>query len=373
VTGWSYSRCRAAAAVAGEGVGVEPAADFLAQILTDAPQPVWVLDDLGRIVFANPAAVAALGYDAPADLYHRHSHDTVHRLPDGSPYPRAVCPMQIPRKTGESAHGEDEWFERRDGSLFPVAWWAAPIALASGRGAVLAFTDISDRRAAEQAVRERNAAAIRAAEARAAQRRIVEASATVRRQVARDLHDGAQQSLVSVLISVQLAREEVVRDPARAGQLLDEAVTHAHGAINELREMAAGLHPPILTHGGLVAAVEDLATRASVPVTVAGSLPQRLPEAVENNAYFFVAEALTNAAKHASATRAQVTIAIDDAELSVEVRDDGIGGARAGAGGSGLSGLEDRLGALGGRMVLDSPRGRGTTIRAEIPARPRAG
>jgi len=170
-----------------------------------------------------------------------------------------------------------------------------------------------------------------------------------------------------------LAREEVARDPARAGELLDEAVAHARAAINDLREMVSGLHPPILTHGGLVSAVEDLATRASMPVTVAGSLPHRLPEVVENNAYFFVAEALTNAAKHAAATRASVSIRIDDAELCVEVRDDGVGGARTGAGGSGLSGLQDRVGALGGRMVLRSPRGHGTTVRAEIPVPPPAG
>ena len=352
---------------------MEPAADFLAQILTDAPQPVWVLNDQGLIVFANPAAVAALGYDHPSDLYHRHSHDTVHRLPDGSPYPRGNCPMQEPFRSGDAAHGADEWFERRDGSLFPVDWWVAPIALSIGQGAVLAFTDVSERRAAEQAVRERDAAAIREAESRAAQRRIVEAAAVVRRQVARDLHDGAQQSLVSVLISTQLAREEVARDPARAGELLDEAVAHARVAINDLREIASGLHPPILTHGGLVTAVEDLATRASLPVTVDGSLPRRLPEVVENNAYFFVAEALTNAAKHAAATSASVSIRLHDAELSVEVRDDGVGGARAGGEGSGLSGLMDRVGALGGRMVVRSPRGRGTTVRAEIPVRPRIG
>jgi PAS domain S-box-containing protein len=352
---------------------VEPAADFLAQILTDAPQPVWVLDDGGLIVFANPAAVAALGYDEPGDLYHRHSHDTVHRLPDGSPYPRAVCPMQTPIRSGEPAHGKDEWFARRDGSLIPIDWWVAPIALETGRGAVLAFTDISERRAAEQVVRERDAAAIRAADSRAAQRRIVEASAVVRRQVARDLHDGAQQSLISVLISAQLAREEVTQDPVRARQLLDETVLHAQDAIDELRRMAAGLHPPILTHGGLVTAVEDLSTRASVPVTVAGSLPERLPEVVEINAYLFVAEALTNTAKHARATRASVVIGLDAAELSVEVRDDGVGGARAGSEGSGLSGLVDRLGALGGRMVLRSPAGRGTTVRAEIPVQPVSG
>ncbi|WP_433781317.1 histidine kinase [Actinomycetospora sp. CA-101289] len=348
---------------------MEPGADFLAQILKDAPQPVWVLDEDGLIVFANPAAVAALGYDDPSDLYHRHSHDTVHRLPDGSPYPRATCPMQIPRTTGESSHGEYEWFERRDGSLFPVAWWASPIAMTRGRGAVLAFTDISERSIIAQAARERDAAAIRAGESQAAQRRIVEAAATVRRNVARDLHDGAQQRLVNVLISLQLARDEIGDSP-RAHHLFDEATGHAQRAIDELREVAAGLHPPILTHGGLVMAVHELATRALLPVTVDGSLPGRLPEVIENNAYFFVAEALTNTTKHAQASQATVAIGVDHDALTVEVRDDGIGGAQTG-GGSGLAGLTDRLGALGGRMVLRSPRGRGTTVRAEIPVRTR--
>jgi PAS domain S-box-containing protein len=349
-------------------VAVASAAEFLAQILDDAPQPVWVVDEEGLIVFANPAAVAALGYDDPAELYRKPSHDTVHyQRPDGSPYPQADCPMLTPRQTGESTHGEDEWFVRRDGSMFPIAWWSAPIAMTNGNGAVLAFTDISERRAAEQAVRERDAAEIHAAESRAAQRRIVENSAAVRRQVARDLHDGAQQRLITVLIGLQLAREEIEANPVRAHQLLDDAVGQTQGAIDELRELAAGLHPPILTYRGLVVAVEDLAARAVLPVTVAGSLPQRLPEVVETNAYFFVAEALTNTVKHSRATGAEVTIGVDDATLSVEVRDDGIGGAGVNGTGSGLAGLADRVGALGGRLVLRSPRGRGTTLRAEIP------
>jgi PAS domain S-box-containing protein len=355
----------------GREVAVASAAEFLAQILDDAPQPVWVVDEEGLIVFANPAAVTALGYDDPAELYRRPSHGTVHyKRPDGSPYPQADCPMLTPRQTGASTHGEDEWFVRRDGSMFPIAWWSAPIAMTNGNGAVLAFTDISERRAAEQAMRERDAAEIRAAESRAAQRRIVEASAAVRRQVVRDLHDGAQQRLITVLIGLQLAREEIGTDPGRAHRLLDEAVGQIQGAIDELRELAAGLHPPILTYRGLVVAVEELATRAVLPVTVAGSLPRRLPEVVETNAYFFVAEALTNTVKHARATRAAVTIDVDDVMLSVEVRDDGIGGAETDGTGSGLAGLADRVGALGGRMVLRSPRGRGTTVRAEIPVGP---
>ena len=344
------------------------AAEFLARILDDAPQPVWVVDEAGLIVFANPAAVAALGYDSAAELHRKPSHATVHyKRPDGSPYPQDDCPMLTPRQTGETVHGDDEWFVRRDGSMFPIAWWSAPIAMADGNGAVLAFADISERRAAEQALRERDVADIRAAESRAAQRRLVENSAAVRRQVARDLHDGAQQRLITMLINLQMAREEIDADPARVRALLDDAADQAQQAIDELRELTAGLHPPVLVHRGLVVAVEALAARAALPVTVVGSVPQRLPEAVETNAYFFVAEALTNTAKHARASRAAVTIEVDGSELSVEVRDDGIGGAGEDGVGSGLAGLADRVGALGGRLVLHSPPGRGTSVRARIP------
>jgi signal transduction histidine kinase len=232
---------------------------------------------------------------------------------------------------------------------------------------VLAFTDVTERRAAEQAVRERDAAEIRAAGSRAAQRRIVENSAAVRRQIARDLHDGAQQRLITLLINLQLAREEIEADPGLARRLLDDAVGQAQGAIDELRELVAGVHPPVLAYRGLAAAVEELAAHAVLPVTVEAATLRRLPEAVETNAYFVVAEALTNTVKHAKAAHATVTIEADDLSLSIEVRDDGIGGAGVDGSGSGLAGLADRVGALGGRVDVESHPGRGTTVRAEIP------
>ena len=172
-----------------------------------------------------------------------------------------------------------------------------------------------------------------------------------------------------MLISLQIAREELEIDPAEARRLLDDAVGHAQAAIDELRELAAGLHPPVLAHRGLVAAVEELAARAVLPVAVTGSLSRRLPEAVEINAYFFVSEALTNTVKHAEAARAAVAIEADDVVLSVEVRDDGIGGARR------------RRGKRARRPGRPGPRARradgrdvapgaGTTVRAEIPVAP---
>lgn len=197
---------------------------FLASILTEVPQPVWVVDPAGSIVFANPAAVAALGWSDPAELRGRPSHETVHyQRPDGSPYPAEDCPMLRPRLTGDTVHSEDEWFIRRDGSMFPIAWWSAPIAMDGGRGAVLACTDISNRQAAERAARERDAANIRADEFRAAQRRLVEGTAAVRQQVTRDLHDGAQQRLVSLLILLELVREELPPGAGVAGLVANAA------------------------------------------------------------------------------------------------------------------------------------------------------
>ena len=352
----------------GRKVAVASAAEFLARILEDAPQPLWVVDAQGFILFINPAAVATLGYDDVAELRGRQSHEAVHyKWPDGSPCPRAECPMRPPVDDGRPAKGEDEWFVRRDGSMFPIAWWYAPIALAEGHGSVLMFTDITERRADEQALRERDAAEIRATESRAAERRIVESAAAVRRQIAQDLHDGAQQRLTTVLLELQRAGEETMGDPGRMLRLLDTGITQTQRAIDELRELTARVYPAILAHRGLVAAVEDLAAHLTLPVAVTGSLPHRLPEAVETHAYFFVSEALTTVATYSRATQAAVVIGVEDAVLSVEVRADGVGGATANDAGGGLAGMTDRVEALGGRMVLRSPRGQGTTMHATIP------
>jgi signal transduction histidine kinase len=146
--------------------------------------------------------------------------------------------MLAPRATGTSGHGEDEWFVRRDGSIFPVAWWSAPIDLGGGRGAALTFMDLTTQRSAEQAQRERDAAEIRTAESRAAQRRIVESTAKLRERMARDIHDGAQQQFVALLMELPLLREEL------QGELAAQAratIDHASAAIGELRP-ACGRH-----------------------------------------------------------------------------------------------------------------------------------
>ena len=198
----------------------------------------------------------------------------------------------------------------------------------------------------------------------ASRARILKAGDEERRRLGRDLHDGAQQQLVSAVISLQLAQKRW-SDRGRARQLVDDALEHAQAAIGDLRELAAGIHPSVLTDRGLHAALETLGSRAPVPVELMTQLPERLPMSVETTAYFLVAEALTNVGKYARASRAAVTVRVAGDELDIEVLDDGVGGANPAAG-SGLRGLADRVAALQGTLDVTSPPGRGTRIHARI-------
>jgi len=187
-----------------------------------------------------------------------------------------------------------------------------------------------------------------------------------RRRLERDLHDGAQQRLVSLALTLRTAREALGPDAGEVGRLLDRSRRELDEALKELRELARGIHPTVLSDRGLGAAVEALARRAPLPVEL-GELPaQELPEQVELAAYFVVSEALTNVAKHASATRASVTMTKTAGRLAVEISDDGVGGADIDLG-TGLRGLTDRLAAIEGQLEVDSKPGRGTTVRASIP------
>jgi PAS domain S-box-containing protein len=199
----------------------------------------------------------------------------------------------------------------------------------------------------------------------ASRMRIVEASDAERRRLERNLHDGAQQRLVATSLAVRLAARRVTGDPA-VRAMLDGAGDELARALEELRELARGLHPAVLTDHGLRAAIEAVADRAPVPVAVDVPLDERLPETVEAAAYFVVCEALTNVAKYAHASEARVRVGHDNGTAQVEVVDDGVGGADA-SGGSGLRGLADRVEALGGRLMVTSPVGEGTTVRAQLP------
>jgi PAS domain S-box-containing protein len=656
--------------------------EFLRAILDTVAQPVWVVDHEGLIRFANPAAVAALGYDDASELEGRPSHQTIHyKHPDGSAFPVEECPMLRPRLHGVTIHSEEDWFVRRDGSMFPVEYWSGPIEMPGGRGAVVAFTDIEDRlrtaeldalrrvatlvargaspadvfatvakevansldvplisivrlepddaathvgvwgaenpfpvgqrwtldahgcaglvarsgrsarveyenvpgeiaatlvreagiRAAvgvpvvvdgrvwgvmmalstdaapqpadaeerlagftelvataiantqardelrlladEQAALRRAATlvarrakpavlfdavceetgrlldattvnlahftpdglnhtiagwslrgvhvpagtrlplgehtinglvhrtgapgrfdsyedapgplaarlralgirsevgapvvvdgevwgaliagtdepdplppgtelrlasfaeligtAVSNATARAAliasRARSVVAADSARRQLARDLHDGAQQELVNVVINLQLAQQTWSDDPSYARELVDRAGDQAQHGVDSLRELVAGIHPEILTSRGLAAAIESLTERLPLPVNTDDLTDGRVAEEIEAGIYFFVAEALTNVVKHARARSARVRLHANASELTVEIGDDGVGGARVDVGGTGLTGLVDRIGALDGKLRIDSRPGHGTTLHAVVP------
>jgi signal transduction histidine kinase len=216
---------------------------------------------------------------------------------------------------------------------------------------------------------ERLAAEVRARydDLRAASARLVAAGDAARRRIERDLHDGAQQRLVSLSVTLNLARKQAEPD-TRIATLLDSAMAELTAGLAELRELARGIHPAVLTERGLEPALESLAARSPVPVVVDLVIEERLPGAVEAAAYFVVMEALTNVAKYASAESAEVVVREGAREVVVEVRDDGVGGADPRAG-SGLAGLADRVAALGGRLGVESPPGGGTVVRAVLPAR----
>ena len=199
----------------------------------------------------------------------------------------------------------------------------------------------------------------------ASRARIVESSDAARRRLERDLHDGAQQRLVSLALRLRMVRSDLDAD-SDAARELESARAELNQALEELRELASGLHPSVLSDRGLDAALLALAKRAPLPVELDAATGERLPEGVESAAYFVVAEALTNVAKYSRASHANVNVRRDDGRIVVEVSDDGIGGADPERG-TGLRGLLDRVAALEGNLEVDSQRGRGTTVRASIP------
>jgi signal transduction histidine kinase len=203
------------------------------------------------------------------------------------------------------------------------------------------------------------------AEVRASRARIVAAGDAERRRLERDLHDGAQQRLLGIRLALRLARSRVGHDDAEVQELLGEADAELMTGLDELRALARGIHPAVLTDEGLAAALASLARRAPVPVTIQAS-EERLTPPVEAAAYFVASEALANVAKHARASNVTITVTRADGWVRLEVADDGVGGADA-ANGSGLSGLRDRVEALDGHLEVSSPAAAGTTLRAEFP------
>ncbi|MDV6011139.1 sensor histidine kinase [Haloechinothrix sp. LS1_15] len=243
--------------------------------------------------------------------------------------------------------------------LVPVGIWVAPgLAWLHGRMAMGLLGPDESRRLAAQAER------LQASRARG-----VDAAENERRRIERDLHDGAQQRLVSLAMNLGMARSKMTSDPAAAGELVADAHADAKTAVTELRDLARGIYPAVLADRGLDAAVSSLAASCPAPVDVDVEpevVTPRPPSAVETCAYFLVGEALTNVAKHAAATRARVHARREGDTVIVEVTDDGVGGARL-RGGSGLSGLADRAAAIEGTVTVHSPSGGPTVIRAVLP------
>jgi PAS domain S-box-containing protein len=254
-------------------------------------------------------------------------------------------------ETGVSVENETAWIGK-SGTWRIVAWWLRPLGAFSDKF-IVCGTDITERKAQE-------------AELRASRSRIVEAADDARMRLERNLHDGAQQRLVSLSLALRLAQARVREDPDGAEQLLAGAGDELQHALAELRELARGIHPAVLTDRGLPAALEALAARAPVPVQLSADLDDRLPGPVEAAAYYVVAEALTNVAKYAEASSVEVRAQRQNGRVVVEVADDGVGGADPVLG-SGLRGLADRVEALEGELEVTSAVGAGTTVRAVIP------
>jgi PAS domain S-box-containing protein len=313
---------------------------------------VVTMDHEGHVVDFNPAAERTFGYRVdeavgrdmaeliiPPELRERH---------------RAGLKRYLATTEGVVLDRRIEITGMRaDGTTFPVELTITRIAVPGPPTFTGYLRDITDRLAIE-------------AEVKASRARIVEAADASRRRLERDLHDGAQQRLVELALDLRMSRARFDDDPEEARALLDAALGDLADAIGELRELARGIHPAALTEGGLGPALEALATRSTVPTRLVAVPDARFTAAVEATAYFTVAEALTNAARHAAARHIDIEVVRLPDHLRVEVRDDGRGGADSDTG-SGLRGLTDRVAALDGRLHVSSPPGAGTIIRAEIP------
>jgi PAS domain S-box-containing protein len=334
------------------------------QALIDSSPLALVEFDLDtRIRLWNPAAERIFGWSCE-EMLGRGG------LPLAPPSKRAESEELFARvRAGDSVNDFETVRQRKDGTLVDVSIAAAPVMDGSGRviGNMVAYADITERKAQDAELHRLNAELHdRLDELAASRARIVAAGDVERRRLERNLHDGAQQRLVTLSLSLRLALAKLDSDPAAARAALVNASEELAIALEEVRELARGLHPVVLTERGLRSAVESLAARAPVAVEIADMPDQRLPEPVEAAAYYLIAEALTNVAKYAQASTVRVGVAHRDERIFVEVSDDGVGGAHPEAG-SGLRGLADRVEALGGSLEVVSPAGAGTTLQAEIP------
>jgi PAS domain S-box-containing protein len=324
----------------------------LKAVLDAALDCVVMMDHEGRIVGINPAAERTFGIsDAesrgremaevliPPTMRDAHRQGLARFLAGGEP---RVLDQRI-----------EVTAQRADGTLVPVELTITRLDIDGPQLFVGYLRDIGERIEAEESVRRSRIQLLRATD-------------EARRRLERDLHDGAQQRLVGLALTLRLARAQVEQDPAAAIALLDEAQEDLASATEELRELARGLHPAVLTDGGLGPALRGLIARLPLEVAVDGVPERRLPIDVESTAYFVVAEALTNVARYAGTQRAQVGLVLTNGSLEIDIRDFGRGGADPEAG-TGLRGLEARVAVHDGTLSVTSPPGEGTTVHVEVP------
>jgi PAS domain S-box-containing protein len=321
-------------------------------ILESSLDCIITIDDRGRVLEFNPAAEETFGYRA---------EDAI-----GREMAELIVPQHLrdQHRAGFTRYLETEQARilgrrlelmgvRADGTEFPVELTIARIRL-DGPPVFSGYVcDITERKRAEE-------------ELRASRVRLVEAQDAERRRLERNLHDGAQQRLVSLALTLRLAREQLPGASGDGLELLERAGEELSLALEELRELARGIHPAVLTERGLGPALDGVVARAPFPVEVKALPDERLPEAIEAAVYYVVSEALVNVARYAKASKATLSVAPVDGHVVVEIGDDGIGGADA-TKGTGLRGLADRVEALDGRLEVESSAGSGTRLRAEIP------
>jgi PAS domain S-box-containing protein len=324
--------------------------DFSYAVVRSTPSFLALVDEEGTLLGVNRALEKAGGFAEEAWLGKAF-------------WELFIAPEDVQRAQEDFARWRDDdppgvvEYEHvaEDGERIVVDWTATIVHDAEDRlRYLLCGLDVTARKRVEEEIRRSRA-------------RIISASDTERKRLERNLHDGAQQHLVSVSHAVHLGLRLLDEDPQRAEEHFQRALLELNAAHEELRELARGLHPQILTVQGLAIAVRSLARRAPIPVTViTRDDTQRWSPLVESAAYYVVAEALTNVLKYSEATSATVRVLTRDDRLTVEISDDGRGGALP-ANGSGLGGLKDRVEALDGTFEVDSPPGRGTCVRAELP------
>ena len=299
----------------------------------------------GYLKRVNPAFERTLGYEA-AELLARPLLEFVH--PDDR---QAVEATMARLQTGRGAERFESRFVRSDGVVRWLEWSARPMV---ERGLIYsAARDVTDARMLME-------------ELAMSRRRIVATADETRRRVERDLHDGAQQRLVTTILTLKQARQAADDGSEDVAGLIERAVMSTERANDELRELARGIHPAILSSGGLGPALKGIARRSPIPVMLDLQIHDRLPEHIEVTAYYVVSEALANAAKHSQASAVHVTVTVTDGDVQLSITDDGVGGADP-AGGSGLIGLKDRVEAAGGTLTVESPPGQGTRFTVELP------